>query len=193
MCLWWPRVYAVLTARLFTLWLGCHSVGQTEHVSNCGKCDFWSHCSSKPTLLLWRADQNISVLAGVDKYVITEENRYFTLIGGIMCWTALQPCHFLEKFLWHNIEKTFSNHITQQLWNPIMTLDSTVGFLHNITVTITIMLVEFLSEWSYSWSQINQLRTIEWAISSASFRKIWGLSEQTLYMDGLKTLIHDDN
>lgn len=99
-----------------------------------------------PTLLLWRADPNISMLTDVDIYVITEEIRCFTLIGGIICWTALQPCHFLEKFLWHNIEKTFSNKITQQLWNPIMSLDSTVGFLHNITVTITIMLVEFLSE-----------------------------------------------
>lgn len=98
------------------------------------------------TLLVCRADQNISVLAGVDKYVITEEIRYFTVIGGVICWTALQPCHFQEQFLWCNIEKTFFNDIIQQFWNPIMSHNFTMGFLHNITVAITIMLVELLSE-----------------------------------------------
>lgn len=50
------------------------------------------------TMLLWRADQNVAMLAGVDKYVITEEIRWFTVVGGIICWTALQPCRFLEQF-----------------------------------------------------------------------------------------------
>lgn len=59
----------MLTARVSTIVLGCHPVGQTEHLSNYGKCYFWSPCPTNSNSVTdCRELMRMSLyLSGVDK------------------------------------------------------------------------------------------------------------------------------